>query len=125
MRRKQGILRRLASSPLSRPAVVAAKLGSRFVLGLVQLAVGARWHALLIPVGDRSALPGRNDLNLKLPRERGDLLQAGGRQLALLILGCQHFGEETVDSLPDADGVVHAARSAAGDPGERRQLGQQ
>jgi ABC-2 type transport system permease protein len=38
--RKQGILRRLASSPMSRPAVVASKLGSRFALGLLQLVVG-------------------------------------------------------------------------------------
>ena len=35
--RKQGILRRLASSPISRGSVVLAKWGARFALGLVQI----------------------------------------------------------------------------------------
>jgi ABC-2 type transport system permease protein len=38
LERDRGILRRLASSPMSRPAVVVGKFGARFVLGMVQIA---------------------------------------------------------------------------------------
>ena len=44
--RRLGILRRLASSPISRAAVVTGKFGSRFVLGLIQMSFAmlfAKW----------------------------------------------------------------------------------
>jgi len=37
--RRQGVLRRLAASPVSRASIVGGKLGSRLVLGLVQVGV--------------------------------------------------------------------------------------
>lgn len=45
--RKLGILRRLASSPMSRPSIVAAKWASRWILALIQLATGAALGTLL------------------------------------------------------------------------------
>jgi ABC-type multidrug transport system permease subunit len=48
--RKLGILRRLASSPMSRLSVVAAKWASRFALALIQLAVGAALGTLLFRI---------------------------------------------------------------------------
>jgi ABC-type multidrug transport system permease subunit len=44
--RRQGVLRRLAASPVSRASIVAGKLGSRLVLGLIQVGVAmlaGRW----------------------------------------------------------------------------------
>jgi len=44
--RRLGTLRRLASSPISRTAVVTGKFGSRFVLGLIQMSfamLAAKW----------------------------------------------------------------------------------
>jgi ABC-type multidrug transport system permease subunit len=48
--RKLGILRRLASSPMSRLSIVAAKWTSRWVLALIQLAVGAMLGTLLFGI---------------------------------------------------------------------------
>ncbi len=48
--RRQGILRRLASSPVSRPAVVAAKWGARMALGLVQILFAMLTGTLLFKV---------------------------------------------------------------------------
>lgn len=48
--RKLGILRRLASSPMSRPSIVAAKWASRWILALIQLAAGAALGTLLFGI---------------------------------------------------------------------------
>lgn len=48
--RKLGILRRLASSPMSRLSIVAAKWASRWVLALLQLAVGAALGTVLFNI---------------------------------------------------------------------------
>ena len=48
--RRRGVLRRLAASPVSRASIVAGKLGSRLVLGLIQVGVamlaGRWWFAM-------------------------------------------------------------------------------
>ncbi|MEK7404075.1 MAG: ABC transporter permease [Acidobacteriota bacterium] len=59
--RNQGLLRRLASTPISRPAIVAGKWGARLALGLIQVAFamlagrllfgvrwGPNWPAILL-----------------------------------------------------------------------------
>lgn len=48
--RKQGILRRLASAPLARAAVVGGKFGARMALGMVQIAFAAITGTLLFNV---------------------------------------------------------------------------
>ncbi len=48
--RKLGILRRLASSPMTRPAIVFSKWGSRAALAVVQTAVGAMIASLMFGV---------------------------------------------------------------------------
>lgn len=48
--RKLGILRRLASSPMSRASVVAAKWASRWTLALIQTAVGAAIGTVLFRI---------------------------------------------------------------------------
>jgi ABC-type Na+ efflux pump permease subunit len=48
--RKEGILRRLAGSPLPRAAIVLGKWGSRFTLGLLQMAFGAATATLWLHV---------------------------------------------------------------------------
>jgi ABC-type multidrug transport system permease subunit len=48
--RNQGLLRRLASAPLSRRSIVFAKFLSRFVLGLIQIAFAMITGALLFQV---------------------------------------------------------------------------
>jgi len=48
--RRQGILRRLASSPISRRSVVLAKWGARFALGLVQILFAMATGTILFKV---------------------------------------------------------------------------
>jgi ABC-type Na+ efflux pump permease subunit len=48
--RQQGILRRLASAPMSRGAVVAGKWASRFILGVVQIGWAMTVGTILFPV---------------------------------------------------------------------------
>jgi ABC-type multidrug transport system permease subunit len=48
--RRNGLLRRLASSPMSRGAVVAGKWGSRMLVGMVQLGVAMLTGRLLFGV---------------------------------------------------------------------------
>jgi ABC-type Na+ efflux pump permease subunit len=48
--RRQGILRRLASSPMSRGTVVLAKWGARFLLGFVQILIAMATGTILFKV---------------------------------------------------------------------------
>jgi ABC-type multidrug transport system permease subunit len=67
--RRQGILRRLASSPMSRGTVVLAKWGARFLLGFVQILIamatgtilfkvhwGEHWPAILLVLASYASL---------------------------------------------------------------------
>jgi len=55
--RQQGLLRRLASAPISRGAVVLGKWGARMVLGLTQVLFGALAGTLLFGMRWGDALP--------------------------------------------------------------------
>ena len=55
--RKQGLLERLASSPLSRPSIVLGKWGGRWILGLIQLAFAMFAGSILFGMEWGSNLP--------------------------------------------------------------------
>lgn len=55
--REQGLLRRLASTPMSRGAIVLGKLGSRMALGIVQIAFGMLAGTVLFAMDWGASMP--------------------------------------------------------------------